>query len=145
VLLSPPPRHCPCDQDRIPAEPVEDAVIAVTLDALREPAFFEECAQLARQEWEQANPDREKRLARIDREVAKKRKAIDRYLRAFELGKMWEATCGYRLKELEKEVTALERQRAAIQAECEDAPAMPTDGLSNGRSAAPRRGTRHRS
>jgi site-specific DNA recombinase len=118
-----------CDQDRIPAEPVEDAVISVTLEALREPAFFEECARLARQEWELANPDREKRLARIDHEVAKKRKAIDRYLRAFELGKMSEATCGYRLKELEKEVAALEGQQAGIQAECEEAPDMPTDGL----------------
>lgn len=122
-----------CDQDRIPAEPVEDAVISVTLEALREPSFFEECARLARQEWEQANPGRERRLARIGREVAKKREAIDRYLRAFELGKLSEATCGYRLKELEKEVAALEGQRAAIQAECEEAPAMP-DGRPSRRS-----------
>lgn len=85
-----------CDQDRIPAEPVEDAIIPVTLEALGEPSFFEECAQLARQEWEQANPGREKRLARIGREVVKKREAIDRYLHAFESGKLSETTGGYR-------------------------------------------------
>jgi hypothetical protein len=118
-----------CDHDRIPAEPVEDAVISVTLEALGEPSFFEECAQLARHEWEQANPDREKRLDRLDREVARERKAIDRYLRAFELGKMSETTCCYRLKELEKEVAALEGQRAAIPGRCDEAPSMPTDSL----------------
>jgi hypothetical protein len=42
---------------------------------------------------------------------------------------MSEVTCGYRLKELEKELVALEGQRAAIQAECEEAPGMPTDGF----------------
>jgi hypothetical protein len=35
----------------------------------------------------------------------------------------------YRLKELEKEVAALDAQWAAIQAECEEAPGLPTDGL----------------
>jgi hypothetical protein len=74
-------------------------------------------------------PDRQKRLARIDGEVATKREAIDRYLRAFELGKMSEATAGYRLRELEKEIATLEGQRVAIQAECDEAPSMPTDGL----------------
>ena len=118
-----------CDQDRIPAEPVEDAIISVTLEALGEPSFFEECAQLARQEWEQANPGREKRLARIGREVVKKREAIDRYLHAFESGKLSETIGGYRLTELEKEVAALEEQRAAIQAECEEAPDPPTERL----------------
>jgi site-specific DNA recombinase len=118
-----------CDQDRIPAEPIEDAVLSVTLEALREPTFFEECARLAMQEWEDAHPDRQNRLARIDREVAAKREAIDRYLRAFEVGKMSEATAGYRLRELEKEIATLEGQRGAIQAECDEAPRMPTDGL----------------
>ncbi|HEY5989983.1 MAG TPA: hypothetical protein VIV12_26900 [Streptosporangiaceae bacterium] len=87
------------------------SIISVTLEALGEPSFFEECAQLARQEWEQANPGREKRLARIGREVAKKREAIDRYLHAFESGKLSETICGYRLTELEKEGATLEEQR----------------------------------
>jgi hypothetical protein len=45
---------------------------------------------------------------------------------------MSEVAADYRLKEFEKEIATLEGQRGAIQAECDEAPSMPTDALVNG-------------
>jgi hypothetical protein len=49
---------------------------------------------------------------------------VDRYLRAFEAGQLSESTCGYRVGELEREIAALEGRRAALEAECDQEPAL---------------------
>lgn len=79
-----------CDQDRIPAAPVEDAILTVTLDALSDPSFFDEVANLTRREWERTHPGRQKDLQRVARAIDQKRASIERYLTAFESGKLSE-------------------------------------------------------
>ncbi len=59
-----------CDQDRIPADPVEDAILSVTLDALSERSFFEEVAERGRREWERRHPGRQRELRRVAQAIA---------------------------------------------------------------------------
>jgi site-specific DNA recombinase len=117
-----------CDQDRIPADPLEDAIVAEVLAALGDGELFAEAARRAKQVWEVAHPGRQAELAGAADALAERRAAIDRYLRAFEAGRLPEATCAYRLLELEREVAALNARRAALESECEQAPALSADG-----------------
>jgi hypothetical protein len=64
----------------------------------------------------------------VDQALADRRAAVDRYLRAFEAGRLSEATCGHRVGALEQEILALETRRASLLAECDSEPALPTDG-----------------
>jgi predicted trehalose synthase len=63
----------------------------------------------------------------VDQALTERRAAIDRYLRAFEAGRLSEATCGHRVGALEQEIGALEARRASLLAECDSEPALPTD------------------
>ena len=83
-----------CDQDWIPADSVEDAILGVTAEALSDPSFFEKVAALTRREWEQAHPGRERDLRRVARAIDLKRASTDRYLTASESGKLPEEACG---------------------------------------------------
>ena len=65
-------------------------------------------------------------LVGIRADVGERRAAIDRYLRAFEAGRLPESTCADRLTELEQELRALETRAAALEAECETTPAIAT-------------------
>ena len=118
-----------CDQDRIPAAPVEEAILTVTLEALSAPSFFDEVARLTRREWERSHPGRQKDLQRVERAINQKRAAIDRYLSAFESGKLPEEACGHRVAALQREIVSLETERGRLEAECDRAPSIPTNDL----------------
>ena len=60
--------------------------------------------------------------------VQERQTAIDRYLRAFEAGKLPESTCAHRLAELDQEVKALAARTAELEAACGTTPAMVTGG-----------------
>lgn len=62
----------------------------MTLDALSDPSFFDEVANLTRREWERTHPGRQKDLQRVARAIDQKRASIERYLTAFESGKLSE-------------------------------------------------------
>ena len=114
-----------CDQVRIPADSVEDAILSVTLDALSEPSFFEEVAERARREWERRHPGRQRELRRVGQAIDQKGASIDRYLRAFESGKLPEEACGHRVSALQREIVALETERGRLEAEYDLAPGPP--------------------
>jgi hypothetical protein len=117
-----------CDQQRIPADPLEEAILAEVLAALQDGAIFQEAAARARQAWQDAHPGRRAELAGVDQALTERRAAVDRYLRAFEAGRLSEATCGHRVGALEQEIGALEARRASLLAECDTEPALPTGG-----------------
>ena len=64
----------------------------------------------------------------MDRALAERRAAVDRYLRAFEAGRLSEATCGHRVGALKQEIGALEARRASLVAECDTEPTLPSGG-----------------
>lgn len=111
-----------CDQERIPADRLEEAILTVTIDALKDRSIFEEAARKALVAWTNAHPSRESELVRLDSDVAEKRRAVARYLRAFEKGRMPESSAGDRLRELEHEIGALEAEKAVIEAELQKSP-----------------------
>jgi site-specific DNA recombinase len=115
-----------CDQERLPAGQLEEAIVAETLAALDDGSIFEEAAQRAEQAWLARHPGRQAELAGTRAALRERRAAIDRYLRAFETGRLPESTCADRLTELDQEVRALEARTAALEAECETTPAMAT-------------------
>jgi site-specific DNA recombinase len=115
-----------CDQERLPAGPLEEAILTETLAALDDDSIFEEAAQRAVQAWNAQHPGRQAEPAGTRAAHGERRTAIDRSLRAFEAGRLPESTCADRLTELEQELRALELRAAALEAECETNPAMAT-------------------
>jgi site-specific DNA recombinase len=115
-----------CDQERLPAGQLEEAVLNETLAALDDGSIFEAAAQHAERAWHAQHPGRQAELAGTRAALGERRAVIDRYLRAFEAGRLPESTCADRLAELDQEVRALEARTAALEAECETTPAMAT-------------------
>ena len=118
-----------CDQERLPASQLEEAILAETLAALDDGSIFEEAAQRAADAWHTQHPGRQAELAGTQAALEERRAAIGRYLRAFETGRLSESTCANRLTELDHEVRALETHAAALEAECETTPATGTDDI----------------
>jgi site-specific DNA recombinase len=115
-----------CDQERLPAGPLEEAIVAETLAALDDGSIFEAAAQHAEQAWHAQHPGRQAELASTRAALGERRAVIDRYLRAFEAGRLLESTCADRLTELDQEVRALGARAAALEAECETTPVIAT-------------------
>jgi site-specific DNA recombinase len=113
-----------CDQERLPAGQLEEAIVAETLAALDDGSIFEAAAKRAEQVWVAQRPGRQAELAGTRAALGERRAAIDRYLRAFETGRLPESTCADRLSELDQETRALEARTAALEAECETIPTM---------------------
>jgi hypothetical protein len=53
-------------------------------------------------------------LAAVDADLGERRAVIDRYLHAFEAGRLSEITCAHRLQALEREVAGLAARKAAL-------------------------------
>jgi site-specific DNA recombinase len=113
-----------CDQQRLPARPLEDAILAEALAALDNGSIFEAAAQRAHQAWHDQHPGRQAELGGARAALRGRQTAIDRYLRAFEAGRLPESTCAHRLAELDQEVQALAARTAELEAECDTAPMM---------------------
>ncbi len=118
-----------CDQQRLPAGPLEEAIVAEVLAALDDGSIFQEAARRAELAWHAQHPGRQVELARMRATLAERRAAIDRYLRAFEAQRLPESTCAHRLAELDREVQGLEARAAALEVECDTTPTMATDHL----------------
>jgi site-specific DNA recombinase len=115
-----------CNQERLPAGPLEQAILNETLVALDDGSIFEAAALRAEQAWHAQHPGRQAELAGTRAVLGERRAAIDRYLRAFEAGGLSESTCADRLTELEQEARALEARIATLEAECETCLATAT-------------------
>ena len=118
-----------CDQQRLPAGPLEEAIVAEVLAALDDGSIFQDAARRAQLAWHAQHPGRQVELAGVRAILAERRAAIDRYLRAFEAQRLPESTCADRLTALQHEVQGLEAHAAALEVECDTAPTMATDHL----------------
>jgi hypothetical protein len=113
-----------CDQQRLPAGPLENAILAEALAALEDGSIFEAAAQRAQQAWLNQHSGRQAELAGARGALQRRQSAIDRYLRAFEAGRLPESICAHRLAELDQEVQALAARTLELEAACETTPAM---------------------
>ncbi len=118
-----------CDQERIPADALEQAIVQEAIAALDDGSIFEEAARRALKSWRDAHPETERELRAITKRIEQRKQALDRYLRAFEAGRLSEASCGHRVREIEGELAALEAERGVLEAERDLAPSMPEASL----------------
>jgi site-specific DNA recombinase len=68
-----------CDQERLPAGPLDEAIVAETLAALDDGSIFEAAALRAEQAWHAQHPGRQAELAGTRAALGERRAAIDRY------------------------------------------------------------------
>lgn len=103
-----------CDQDRLPADRLEERILSAILAELDDGSIFQKAAELGRADWEAANSGRAGEISRLEKKINERRGALDRYLKAFEAGRLSEKTCAYRVKEVENELEVLEAEKSTL-------------------------------
>ena len=73
-----------CDGDRLPADELEEAILAQLLSVLEREPLVREAISSAFEELEPEQPRREAELSHIDAEAKRVDESLDRYFRAFE-------------------------------------------------------------
>ena len=109
-----------CDADRLPAEALDDAVVAALLAAYEDSDLFTRAVAEAQEKALGGRTRQEGELSALDAELAKAEAGIDRYLRAFETGSMPEEVCGERVKTLAAQATALRARRQEVADQIEE-------------------------
>ncbi len=89
-----------CTAQRLPAEDLEDRVIAALLATYDNLDLFQHAVNAAIEDAEQERPGLEEELAGTDTQIRDTTAALDRYLRAFEAGTMPDSVCAPRVEEL---------------------------------------------
>ena len=117
-----------CDQDLIPAERIEDRILAATIAELDDGSIFHEAAERARQSWEENRSSGAQEIQRLKRKIASRHQSVDRYLKAFEAGRLPEDMCSYRVREVGKEISTLEEELAVLE-NSEDEPSFQDHSL----------------
>ena len=115
-----------CDAERLPADALDAAVVDQLLVVFADSALFTRAAQRAAQRAGSRTRQRQEERATLVTELAKTDGAIDRYLRAFEVGTLPEAACGARVKALSEQAAALARRREELDDDSDAAPIPPT-------------------
>ena len=103
-----------CAADRLPAEALDEAIVASLLDTFNNTDLFAKAASEARERSQAHLGHRDAELATIDAEMQKVEAGIDRYLQAFESGAMPESVCGPRLKGLDDQAGTLRTRRQEL-------------------------------
>ncbi len=111
-----------CEGDRLPAEQLEEAIVAQLLSLLEQEPLVRRAITEAFAELEAAKPRRQADLARLEAELRKTNEALERYFRAFEEETLSAAACGSRIQELSGKLRGLEARREELQLDDEDAP-----------------------
>jgi site-specific DNA recombinase len=89
-----------CDADRLPADDLDQAVIASLLDTYNHTDLFNQAVEAAAVASQAGRQQREEELQAVTAEIAKTETAIDRYLSAFETGDLPQDACGRRVRDL---------------------------------------------
>jgi site-specific DNA recombinase len=106
-----------CDQDRLRADKVEDAVLKQLSSTLGDSKILRAALARFERSLREDRPDRAREIQTLDKELGKTKSAIDKYLKAFEEGTMPADACGPRLQDLTEQVAGLESQKAQIDQE----------------------------
>lgn len=125
-----------CDQDRIPAPPTEQGVIASVVQVLRDSRLLKEASAQAVAKWQEQHPGLEKDLGHLEKKRRKAEMARDRYVKAFEGGRLSDLTFAQRVSELEDEIATLRTETDLVQDRIGSRPEVAAESLA--RAAAER-------
>ena len=103
-----------CDNHRLPASKLEQAVISQLTGLYRDSTLIEQALADAERAAEQRQPETEQRLAAVRAEVARGEQALERYYQAFEEGKLSPERCEQRLARLQTRLDDLHAQQAEL-------------------------------
>jgi site-specific DNA recombinase len=99
-----------CDNDRLPAEQLEQAVTRRLWKVLDDHDLIDRAITQTYERLTQRDDTQQSELVATQRKLADTRAALNRYFRAFEAGTMPEATCAPRIASLNEQVAAFERR-----------------------------------
>jgi site-specific DNA recombinase len=103
-----------CDNQRLPREKLEQAVITQLTRLYRDSDLIEDVLANAQHEAAQRQPEIEQQLAAIDAEITRNEQALERYYEAFEQGKLTAERCQARLARLHTRLDDLHAQHAEL-------------------------------
>lgn len=109
-----------CDNDRLPAEQLEQAVTRRLWKVLDDHDLIEDAITRAYERLTQRDDEQQGQLAAVQSQLAQIRAALDRYFRAFEAGTMPEDTCAPRIAALNDQAKALETHASELAAHQDD-------------------------
>ena len=104
-----------CDADRLPAEELDDAILASLLATYRKRSVFVRAIRAAGKDATAQRRAWADELAMVDAEIAKSEAAMRRYFDAFENGTMAEARCAERVDALGSRIAELRGRRDELQ------------------------------
>lgn len=116
-----------CDQQRIPADKLEEGIVQLTIDELLSGEPFRRAAEAQRAEWESGHPSLNDDILTAKEAIAERHRTMRQYMAAFEKGEMPPALCGERLRELETEIAVLEEERSVLESRLTLLPEAPSD------------------
>ncbi len=103
-----------CDNQRLPREKLEQAVIDQLTHLYRDSTLIEKALADAQHEAEQRQPETAQQLAAIQAEIAHGEQALERYYQAFEHGKLTAERCEHRLTRLHARLDDLHAQHGEL-------------------------------
>jgi site-specific DNA recombinase len=103
-----------CDNDRLPAPELEEAILRRLLATLEEEPLVQQAIHDAFAQLEQAKPKVDRERKQLEAERRKVNETLDRYFRAFEAGTMPEAACASRIVALTQKLAGLEARHAEL-------------------------------
>ncbi|MFN2607205.1 MAG: recombinase zinc beta ribbon domain-containing protein [Acidimicrobiales bacterium] len=101
-----------CDADRLRADELEEAVLAALVDVYGKPEVIQEAIAAVATDGEQSAARAEQEVAGLDAELRRTEAAIERYMLAFENGKLTEDMFAERVQELAPQASALRSSQA---------------------------------
>jgi site-specific DNA recombinase len=117
-------RHC--DGDNLPADQLEQLILAQLDHVLHDTPLLEQAIGEAHAELDADRPRRERLCDQLAAETKRIDSALGRYFDAFEAGTLSADACKHRVDDLAGRRSALEQQRAELDAEIAETPAPPT-------------------
>jgi chromosome segregation ATPase len=116
-----------CRGDRLPRHKLEDAVLRQLAEIYRDGQLIHDALAHAREQAAHDRPALDERLASIRAEITRAERSIERYLDAFEQGKLSPDRCDERLGRLQSRLADLRAQEAELaETTTDDAADAPT-------------------
>ena len=104
-----------CNADRLPAEELDNAILAAMLEAYSDSDLIVKALGESRGRATAAVPQFKKQLAAAEMDIRKTEESLERYFLAFEAGTLSEATCAGRLESLTRKLSDLRCDRVGLQ------------------------------
>jgi site-specific DNA recombinase len=115
-----------CTAPRLQADIADELILAALVDFYADSGLIADAANAAQQQRDTTRTLRREELATVQRELGNVASALDRYLIAFELGSLDEATCSHRVRALQERARQLTNRQRQVTARG-DQPAPPPD------------------